>query len=161
MVGDSGGAYSAALHNVVDRLGIADRIRLLPVTPDTNEWYLAADAFILGSDVESLPRSMLEAMAFGVPVLGSAVFGVPELIDDGVNGLLFEPSSARDAENVLRRFLQLSANERRSLGVAGQKLVESTRSSDIYAGQYRDLLTALVDDPNVLPKVALFGLDAS
>jgi glycosyltransferase involved in cell wall biosynthesis len=104
---------------------------------------------------------MLEAMAFGVPVLGSAVFGVPELIDDGVNGLLFEPSSARDAENVLRRFLQLSANERRSLGVAGQKLVESTRSSDIYAGQYRDLLTALVDDPNVLPKVALFGLDAS
>jgi glycosyltransferase involved in cell wall biosynthesis len=104
---------------------------------------------------------MLEAMAFGVPVLGSAVFGVPELIDDGVNGLLFKPSSARDAENVLRRFLQLSAEERQSLGVAGQELVKSTRSSDRYASQYRDLLIALVADPNVLPKDAVLSLDVA
>ena len=161
MVGDAGGAYSAALHTVVDRLAMGDRIRLLPVTQDTGEWYLAADAFILGSDVESLPRSMLEAMAFGVPVLGSAVFGVPELIDDGVNGLLFKPSSARDAEGALRRFLQLSAEERQSLGIAGQELVEATRSSDIYASQYRDLLTALVADPNVFPKDVVFGREVA
>jgi glycosyltransferase involved in cell wall biosynthesis len=56
-----------------------------------------ADGFALLSDVESMPRSIMEAMGFGLPVLASRVYGIPELIDDGKTGLLIEPNSRRSA----------------------------------------------------------------
>ena len=61
------------------------------MTPSIPDWYLAADGFILASDIESLPRSMLEAMAYENPVLGSAVFGVPDIVQDGATGTSSKP----------------------------------------------------------------------
>ncbi|TFD54764.1 glycosyltransferase [Cryobacterium sp. Hh11] len=155
MVGDFDGPYSHAVHRVVDNLESGERIRLIAMTPDIDEWYVSADAFILASDIESLPRSMLEAMAFGLPVLGTNVFGVPELIQDGVNGMLFEPSSVHDAQIVLRRFLTLSTEERHVLGLAGMESVLTTRSSIIYAHEYLKLIEALLVDRSAMPKEVL------
>ena len=58
---------------------------------DTYPWYRAADLLVSASDIESLPRSVLEAMCFRVPVLATSIFGLPELISDGETGFLFEP----------------------------------------------------------------------
>ncbi|GAA2726142.1 glycosyltransferase family 4 protein [Cellulomonas aerilata] len=139
LVGDRGDVFSAIVHQLVDRLGVGDRLRLLPVTPDIEDWYLAADAFILVSSVESLPRSMLEAMAFGTPVIASAVFGVPEVIRDGVNGLLVDNSSVPSVAAVLRRLLQMRPDERQRIATAGRLTVEANRSSTLYAHDYRTL----------------------
>ena len=116
LVGDTRTDYSSGLHELVDRLELAGRIALIPVTPDIDTWYFVADCFVLASDVESLPRSMLEVMAFDVPVLGAAVFGVPELITDGVEGMLFEPRSMASLTAALDRLLALDPDERRKLG---------------------------------------------
>lgn len=151
MVGDQGGYYSEGLAGVLERLDLGDRIRVVPLTPDVEQWYFAADAFILGSDIESLPRSTLEAMAFGLPVLNSAVWGVPELVTDGVTGLLFEPSSLGSPADAMRRFLAMSPEQRQELGDAGRRLVEVDRSTAYYPGKFRALLSALVADPTVLP----------
>jgi len=151
LVGDQGGWYSEGIHALVDRLGLGDRIRLEPVTPHIDEWYVASDAFVLASDIESLPRSMLEAMAFGLPILHSAVWGVPEVIEDGVTGLLFEPNSVEGPEKTIRRFLRMSRANRHAIGQAARDLIEATRGSDLYAAEYRTLLGALVKDPSVLP----------
>ena len=115
-VGDTGGPYADAVHDVVDRLELGDRIRLVPVVSDIYVWYLMADALVSVSDVESLPRSVLEAMAFEVPVLAASVFGLPELIEDGVNGLLCAPCDIGALVGGLRRLLSLSPEERARLG---------------------------------------------
>jgi len=155
LVGDQPSAYADAVHAIVDRLQLGERIRIEPVTPDIDDWYLAADGFILGSDVESLPRSMLEVMAYGVPVLGSAVFGIPELLTDGKTGLLFEPACLGALTHVLERFLSMSVNERRAIGERGRSLIEATRPARFYREAYSALLDAVVEDPSVLPAAVL------
>jgi glycosyltransferase involved in cell wall biosynthesis len=124
---------------------------LIPVTEDIDAWYLVADGFILTSDTESLPRSMLEAMAFGVPVIGSAVFGVPELLTDGDTGILVEPNDIASIANGLSRFLALSAVDRVEMGARGRALVRPGRASANYAAAYKALFESLVRDPRALP----------
>jgi glycosyltransferase involved in cell wall biosynthesis len=146
MVGDKGGPYSEGVHDLVKNFDLTERVRLVPVTPDIDDWYLAADAFILASDIESLPRSMLEVMAFGTPVLAPAVFGVSEVVEDGINGLLFDPTSVASAAEVLRRFLQIPRARRKEMGEAGRLTVEANRSSANYARDYRALFAALASE---------------
>jgi glycosyltransferase involved in cell wall biosynthesis len=150
-VGDAGGPYADALHDVVERLGLGQRIRLEPVVTDAYAWYLMADALVSASDVESLPRSVLEAMAFEVPVLAASVYGLPELIDDGVNGLLCEPRDIDALVRGLRRLLLLTAEQRATLGTAGAKLVRERHDASIYTGVYRVLLRGLLADPSASP----------
>ena len=66
-------------------LGCADRVKLLGFRKDTLNLYHAMDAFVLSSIREGLPNVVLEAMAFGVPVLSTRVAGVPNVITDGDN----------------------------------------------------------------------------
>ena len=91
----SRGGPREALEALVAGFGEA-RVRVEPVQPDTYRWYHAADVLVSGSDIESLPRSMIEAMGFGRPVASTAVFGIPELVTDGVDGFLC-PSRDLDA----------------------------------------------------------------
>lgn len=151
LVGDNGGPYAAAVRDVVERLGLGGRIRLAPVVDDSYAWYLMADALVSASDVESLPRSVLEAMAFEVPVLAASVFGLPELITDGVNGLLCAPRDVDALIGGLRRLLTLAPERRAALGAAGAKVVRERHDASIYAGVYRTLLRGLLQDPRALP----------
>ena len=146
MVGNKGGPYAEGVHDLVANFGLGERVRLIPVTPDIDDWYLAADAFILASDVESLPRSMLEVMAFGTPVIAPAVFGVSEVVDDGINGLLFDPTSVASAADAMRRFLQIPRVRREEMGEAGRRTMELNRASANYARDFRALFTALASD---------------
>jgi D-inositol-3-phosphate glycosyltransferase len=157
LVGDTGSPYAIGVRDLVERLDLGDRVRLVPVTPDIDAWYLMADVFVLASDVESLPRSMLEAMAFGVPVLVTSVFGVPEVIADGHNGLLFDPLDLGSLAAALERVLRLSPDERQRVGAFGREHAETVRPSKYYADAYRRLCEVLIDDPAVLPADALAG----
>lgn len=150
-VGDNGEPYAQAVHDVVGRLGLNDRIRLVPVVADINAWYLMADAFVSASDVESLPRSVLEAMAFELPVLAVSVYGLPELIDDGVNGLLCTPRDIDALVAGLRRLLALAPEQRAGLGTAAAKLVRDSYDASGYAGVYRTLLRGLLERPKARP----------
>ena len=82
--------------------------RVVPVVKDTYQWYAVADLFVLPSDLESLPRSVLEAMAFGVPVAAARAFGLPELIDDGRTGYLCEPRDLVALSEMLEQGLTMA-----------------------------------------------------
>jgi D-inositol-3-phosphate glycosyltransferase len=157
LVGDQNVPYAVGVREVVRRVGLGDRIRLAPVVPDTYAWYAMADAFVIASDIESLPRSALEVMAFGVPVVASSVFGLPELISDGMNGILFPPRDVGALTRALDRLLSLSPAERAAIGAAGEATVRRSHDSSSYAAAYERLLTGLIADPKALPADLLTG----
>lgn len=105
-VGGREGAWeTVALEDCIEASPRRDQMEVIPITPDVADWYGMADLLVCASDVESLPRTVLEAMAWETPVLATSVFGLPELIDDGRTGWLCEPRDARALADALDRAL--------------------------------------------------------
>jgi N-acetyl-alpha-D-glucosaminyl L-malate synthase BshA len=88
MIGD--GPDRSAAEFLALRLGIGDRVDFVGKQENVNELLPLADLMLMPSEMESFGLAALEAMACRVPAVATRVGGVPELIDDGVNGLLFE-----------------------------------------------------------------------
>jgi glycosyltransferase involved in cell wall biosynthesis len=76
---------------VIDELGLGDTVTLLGVRQDVPAVLAALDAVVFSSTSEGSPLSILEAMEAGRPIVATRVGGVPEMIDDGVHGLLVTP----------------------------------------------------------------------
>jgi len=140
LVGDHPCEYSDAVHQLVSDSGVAERITLAPITPNVFEWYALSDLLLSASDVESLPRSMLECMALEVPVLSTSVYGIPELIEDGVNGWLFGARDMGALSAALHQVLSLTPDERRAAGRAARVTVHDRHSAHDYVGAYHRLL---------------------
>jgi glycosyltransferase involved in cell wall biosynthesis len=155
LVGDRGDAYGEAVRAYADRLDLGDRLRIEPVVPDCYRWYAAADAFVLASDVESMPRSAIEAMAFGTPAIAADVFGLHDLVEDGVSGFHVEPRDLASLEDALRRFLALDVERRAEMGEHAAAHIRSHHDSRGYARAYRALLAGFAADPHALPEVIL------
>jgi D-inositol-3-phosphate glycosyltransferase len=131
---------SEALADFVAASGLGDRVELIPVTPDVHPWYQLADMLVCASDIESLPRTVLEAMAFETPVLATNVFGLPELIDDGETGWLCEPRDMPALAAALDRALNSSPEERRRIGRASRELVVHRHDLPTYGREVAKLL---------------------
>lgn len=143
LVGDHPSTYSAAVRDAVTELGLSNQVHVIPIHPDTYRWYHVADVLVSASDTESLPRSVLEAMAFGVPAMAADVFGLSEVIHDGVNGWLCRPRSGNALTVGLRRALEGSAEERQRITDA---CLADSASYDgkHYPAEYFELMKALV-----------------
>ena len=97
MAGD--GDTFARIKELVERRGLAQRIHLLGFRTDIPNVLRGCDLFVLPTHQEALGQSFIEAMAAGLPVIGTHVDGVPELITTNVNGLLVP---AKDTRSVAR-----------------------------------------------------------
>jgi glycosyltransferase involved in cell wall biosynthesis len=146
LVGADSSAYADALHQHVEALGVADRVTMVDATTDVMPWYAMADGFVLASDFESLPRSIMEAMAFGLPVVATSVAGTPTLVEDGVTGFLCRPRDVADLTSALRRLLQTTGDERSAMGAAARARAEGM-SDERYIGTIHRLLRGLTDGP--------------
>ncbi len=92
--------YEARIHQQVQHLSLTDDIDWVGFTSDVTSELARMDLFVLPSLFgEGLPMVVLEAMAAGVPVIGTRVEGVPEAIDDGVNGIVAQPGDPTDLAN--------------------------------------------------------------
>lgn len=100
------------------RLGVADRVHFVGSRTDIPELLGAMDAFVLSSDWEGTPLSLLEAMSAGLPVISTAVGGVPELFEDGVEGVMVQPGDALGFSQAIRLLCQ-NGEIRRTMGAAG------------------------------------------
>ena len=88
LIGD--GPDRSAAEYLALKYGVQDRIHFLGKQDNVNELLPVADLMIMPSEMESFGLAALEAMACGVPPIATRVGGVPELIADGKNGLLFD-----------------------------------------------------------------------
>jgi glycosyltransferase involved in cell wall biosynthesis len=102
IVGD--GPERHRLAQAVATGGLADRVSLTGALPrrEAIEWLRAADAALLSSAWENFPHAAVEALAVGTPLLATAVGGVPEVIQTGVNGILVSPGDEHELANAMR-----------------------------------------------------------
>jgi L-malate glycosyltransferase len=104
LVGD--GAERSNLEESSRAFGVQDSVLFLGRRTDIPELLACCDVFVLPSHAEGLPNSLLEAMATGLPVLATPVGGVPEVIENGVNGLLVPPRDPTSLADALLRILR-------------------------------------------------------
>lgn len=125
MVGD--GKYRAVLEQQAERLGIARRVTwhgMLPAGGAIRSRLDAADLFVLPSRTEGLPRAMIEAMARGLPCIGSTAGGIPELLppDD-----LVPPG---DAAALTAAILAVAADPERMMTMSARNLATAREYAD-------------------------------
>lgn len=127
-------AYEREIHQLADSLGVASAIDWTGFQQDVGAELARMDIVVLPSLVsEAMPMSILEAMSAGALVVGSAVDGISDLIEDGVDGLLARPGDAAHLAETLMRALSDDA-ERHQLALAGYRK---------QAEHYSDLAMAL------------------
>jgi glycosyltransferase involved in cell wall biosynthesis len=103
----------------VRRLGLEGTVRLLGIRRDVPALLDALDVAVLSSDYEGSPLSVMEYMAAGLPVVSTRVGGVPELVEDGREGLLVPPRDPAALADAIRRLLRDQAEAER-LGANGR-----------------------------------------
>jgi glycosyltransferase involved in cell wall biosynthesis len=123
------GELAPAVREEIDRLGVAERVGWFPFRGDSGPYLGALDLLVVPSRWESLPIGVIEAMFCGVPVLATAVGGMPELVEDAVTGHLVPPRDEAALADALRGLL--AAPERlRELGEAARHEAEAHRGTD-------------------------------
>jgi glycosyltransferase involved in cell wall biosynthesis len=136
------GPLEAEVHGLHERLGLGDGFRLLGRRSDVPRLLRAADLFVLSSDWEGLPVAVMEAMAAGLPVVATAVGGLPDVIVDGVNGRLVPPRQP-DALAAAVGEVASNARLRTSLATAAAETgrgFDARVTSERLASTYRGLV---------------------
>jgi glycosyltransferase involved in cell wall biosynthesis len=137
------GELRGALEAQAAELGIAPRTRFIGWRPDAARVMAAYDLFLMPSLWEGFGLVLLEAMAQALPVVGSRVSAIPEVVVDGETGLLAEPRDAETLAAHLRRLL-LDAPLRKHMGLLGQERLETAfsvpRMTDEIVALYEELL---------------------
>lgn len=137
--------YAEELEGGIRELGLQDRVFLLGFRDDVPALLRRFEVLCLTSHSESCPNAVLEGMAAGVPVVATNVGGVPELIDDGVNGLLVAPDDPGLLGLAIGRLIADRALARR-LGEAAQRRVQTQRSPQAAAAHLGDLYARSLRD---------------
>jgi glycosyltransferase involved in cell wall biosynthesis len=154
LVGRHPSTYADLLDEQIARAAHGSRVRVEPVTPDVHFWYGVADLLVCGSDVESLPRSILEAMAFELPVVSTDVFGVATLLDDGETGWLSRTGDLRSLVATLAHVLRVGTAERARVAANARTDVMARCGEQAYGALLAHALYALMleqgNDPSWL-----------
>ena len=135
---------AAGIRDAADRSGFGERLRLVPPTNRIEDYFRAADLFVLPSAREGLPIVLLEAMACGLPCIASRLPGSTDvMIDSGRNGHLVPSGDPVALANALREVLADPAAAAR-LGAAARATVESrftiARVADQWLAAYHEVL---------------------
>jgi glycosyltransferase involved in cell wall biosynthesis len=99
----------------------------------------ASDVLLHPTFVDAFPTTLLEAMAAGLPVVATAVGGIPEIVEDGVTGVLVPAPPTADAVVEALAPLLDDAERRRELGAAGRKRFEREFTAEAYARRMRKI----------------------
>ena len=133
--------YLLSIHQALAKLpeAVRERITLTGAVPDVTLYYAAADAFICCSRVESAPRVLMEAMAFGLPIVTTPVFGIPELVEENRNAIFYQPGSTRQLRDCLLRIVE-QPQQRQLLGANGPRILATKPTYDDMIRQYGALI---------------------
>jgi sugar transferase (PEP-CTERM/EpsH1 system associated) len=142
IVGD--GPLLEKLRAKVAAAGIADQVWLPGARTDIADILRGLDIFAMSSIAEGTPGSALEAMASGLPVVGTRVGGIPEVIADGVTGLLVPASDPAAMAQALERYARSPAMTREH-GAAGRERVQRHYNMNAMVAGYQSMYDTLCE----------------
>jgi glycosyltransferase involved in cell wall biosynthesis len=149
MIGD--GPLRGELEAMGQGLDLRERVEFTGALEQTqvHEWLQRAAVVVLTSENEGMPVCLMEAAASGVPVVATAVGGVPELIEDGVTGLLVRPADAVALADSVQTLLE-DCSLAQKMGAAARRRAEERfsvrRQVDRLLALWSRLLEAEIDD---------------
>jgi N-acetyl-alpha-D-glucosaminyl L-malate synthase BshA len=120
------------------RLGLEDRIIVRERVNEIEEYLQAADLGLVTSEVESFCLSILEAMYFGCPNVSTNVGGIPEVVEDGVTGVLIPFGDVDQFARQTQRLIQ-APHTRIQMGRAARVAARERFSADAIVNKYVDL----------------------
>ena len=115
-----GGELEHRFRERVRKQRVSEKVIVLGERRDIPEILRASDIFVLSTNWEGLPRSVIEAMMAGLPVVATHVGGVPELVEDGVTGFLVPPKDPQALAEALRKLID-DPELRKRMGQAGRE----------------------------------------
>jgi len=118
VVGD--GPNRPWVQKLISQNGLSQKIYLLGEREDVPDLLGSAEIFVLSSKKEGLPRTIIEAMLSGLPVVATRVGGIPELVEDGVTGFLVPRENSEALATALQRLIE-DPDLFRAMGEAGRK----------------------------------------
>jgi glycosyltransferase involved in cell wall biosynthesis len=132
------GGERAKMEARVAELGLHDKFLMPGLTAELDRYLPQADVVVLPSYTEGLPNVALEASAAGVPIVATAVGGIPEVVQHEETGILVPSGQPRKLAAALNRLLQ-SEELRKEMGVAGQRRMQAQFTFEAQARQYEML----------------------
>jgi glycosyltransferase involved in cell wall biosynthesis len=141
-------SYAEAVDELAKRSHDPSRIRIEPVTTDIYRYYAIADFLVSASDIESVPRSFMEAMVFDLPIVAADSFGVQELVQDSLTGWLTRPRDLEGLVGLLHSVLTKAPEEVAALTRAARLSAVNRSEGPGYGAFYADALTALRERPD-------------
>ncbi len=131
------GPERSRLQALIAELHLADTVTLAGSLSDMPAFYTRLDLLVSASRQEGLPVALLEGMASGLPVAATGVGAIPELIENGITGLLVPPESPEALSQAIGSLLS-DASLRHRLGAAGQRNVAEKFSAERMAEDYME-----------------------
>ncbi len=144
IVGDGDKKYRLSLQEKVKDLELSSHIIIAGFYEDVPQILRCLDIFTLPSLWEGFNRSLLEAMACGLPVVATAVDGNVEIVQDGVNGLLVPPSNPGALASAIAELLK-DKEKARKMGLEGKLLVEENFSIGINVRKIEKLYLQILE----------------
>ena len=136
LVGD--GPERGALEKMATMLGLGKQVRFLGHRDNVSELLAAFDIFVLPSISEGMSNTLLEAMGAGIAVVASDVGGNPEIVNDGIDGLLFPSGNVEALASQLQSLLT-NADRRAQLARGGRERVLHSFTIDAMISRYETL----------------------
>lgn len=122
-------------------------IEVLGPSPDVSKIISSWDALVVPSISESFGQVVLEAAVAGVPVIASHVGGLPEIVEQGYNGIFFDKDNSQSLASAILRVAKESVNFKK-MGENNRKLYERKFTSQIMASNYLELYGKIIGDEN-------------
>ncbi len=141
VVGD--GSHHAFLEEEVDKAGVRDRVIFAGQRSNIPQLLAASDLFVLPTLTEALPTVLAEAMAARLPIIASAVGGVPEMVLDGESGILL-PIGDSKALAAACISLVADAERRKVMGERGWQIVAEKFNVHAQSNKLKDLYLDLI-----------------
>ena len=136
-------AYFAEIEKEYQKLDIADYMTLHDPNQKIEEEYRKADIFCLPSLFEGYPNVVAEAMSCGLPILCSNVYENPYIVEEGVNGFLFDPKKPKDIADAINKMVNLTRDERIEMGKRNRQLCLQRNTEEAFLKSYVALIDSL------------------
>ena len=127
------------LHSTINLFQLNNIVSLRPPTKDVLSLYRNSDVLCLPSLYEGFPNVICEAMSCGLPIICSNVCDNAFLVEDGINGILFNPKDPENIADAIIRYIECLHSDRKEVGIRNREKIMRLCSKESFVKSYMEL----------------------